>query len=95
MRELGICDNSISEFATKPHFVQLTIFPTLTRCVSEAVSTGSKMSFCLEHLSELCDGMIVRPLYTCRHCMHSLKIPLGQLSINFHRLQIEIDLNIL
>jgi hypothetical protein len=58
---------------------------------SPPTSLGSKMSFYLEHFLELQDGIIVRPPYTCKHWMHSLRIPLGQLQVGSHRLQIETD----
>jgi hypothetical protein len=52
------------------------------------------MSFYLEHFLELRDGIIVWPPYTHRHWIHSLKIPLGQLQVGSHRLQIETDCHI-
>jgi hypothetical protein len=58
---------------------------------SPPTSLGSKMSFYLEHFLELWDGIVVRPPYTRRHWMHSLRIPLGQLRVGSHRLRIETD----
>jgi hypothetical protein len=58
---------------------------------SPPTSLGSKMSFYLEHFLELRDGIIVRPPYTYKHWMHSLRIPLGQLRVGSHRLRVETD----
>jgi hypothetical protein len=46
---------------------------------------------CLQHFLELRDDIIVRPPYTRRHWMHSLKIPLGQFRVSSHQLRIETD----
>jgi hypothetical protein len=58
---------------------------------SPSTSLGLKMFFYLEHFLELRNGIIISPPYTCRHWMHSLRIPFGQLWVRSHRLLIETN----
>lgn len=47
------------------------------------------MALYAKNFMELRDGIIIRPLYTCCHQMHTLCTPLGQFKVGSHSVRVE------
>jgi hypothetical protein len=88
MRQSITCRPNRLRTQTSERTYKLYIQVTWT---SPSRSLGPKMFFYLENFLELWDGIIVHPPYTYKHWMHSLRIPLVQLRIGSHRLQVETN----
>lgn len=70
--------------------IKTTFTDSLCRSLGLTPRARLKMAFYAEDFMVVRDGLIIPPLYTLRHWVHSIP-PLGQFRVGSHRLQAEAD----